>query len=151
MTSKVKRNGFAIGGRVVIIQDKSQPRYVGLAGKIIWAADSGKMYQIESETKPPYTRRKRPPWVVTVLPGDIRTVNEEDTEDMGTAVCTHSEYIESSSLLGTCRLCGQVRQYFFKAKEAPVILKRGHLNGLMTEIAPPSLPGISFQPSRLAR
>lgn len=153
MSNKGKKNGFAIGDRVVIIRNKSIPQYVGLAGKIIWAADSGKMYQIESETKPPYSRQKSPPWVITVFSGDIQHANSEETssKDIGMAICTHEEYIESSSLVGTCKLCGQVRQYFFGAKQTPLILKRGHLNGLMTEISPPSLPSILFHPSRLAR
>ncbi len=63
--------GFRLGDKVRIVKKKAFPRYVGLIGKIIWANKSNDLYQIETETKPPWYRPANPPWIVTVRPNEI--------------------------------------------------------------------------------
>lgn len=62
---------FNIGDKVRIIKKEHFPRYVGLVGKIIWHDRKFELYQIETETKPPYYRPNSPPWIVTVTPDEI--------------------------------------------------------------------------------
>jgi len=56
-----------------------------------------------------------------------------------TVLCLHSETIEAhvEGDIGTCKLCGQVRQYDPNPKRAPKVIKRGRINGILTEITPP--------------
>ncbi len=51
-------------------------------------------------------------------------------------ICRHIESINSENV-GTCRLCGQRRQYH--DGEKPVLLKRGRINGEVTFVTPPDL------------
>jgi len=52
-------------------------------------------------------------------------------------VCRHDETM--SGLTGTCRLCGQQKDYGELVKGKPKVIKRGHLNGVMTVVVPPQL------------
>jgi len=55
-------------------------------------------------------------------------------------VCRHIEIIDSSTHVGTCKLCGQQLQYDNYEREITRILKRGSINGIQTIIRPPTLP-----------
>lgn len=53
-----------------------------------------------------------------------------------TVVCPHKEDIDSHGR-GVCKLCGQVRQYDLEfPTRPPVIVKRGRINGFLTEVVP---------------
>lgn len=54
-----------------------------------------------------------------------------------TAICLHSERIENNR--GVCRVCGQVREYDPDGVKPAKVLKRGQIDGLLTEIHPPPL------------
>lgn len=52
-----------------------------------------------------------------------------------TVICLHKEDIVGT--IGTCKLCGQKRQYdFTNTKDPPKVIKRGRINGLLTDIIP---------------
>lgn len=54
-----------------------------------------------------------------------------------TVICLHKEDIDSSHI-GTCRICGQQRQYYPYEGHKSNIIKRGSIDGTMTDINPPS-------------
>lgn len=64
---------------------------------------------------------------------------EEDT-----VICLHSEYIDRATHIGTCKLCGQERYYDPWNKAGVQLLKRGHIDGKLTMVTPPS--GVSKVP-----
>lgn len=59
-------------------------------------------------------------------------VKKGDQMPEKTIICRHYEQITKS--IGTCIYCGQVRDYTGKR---PRILKRGRIDGVLTEINPP--------------
>lgn len=55
-------------------------------------------------------------------------------------ICRHHEFVESSTQIGTCSLCGQRRQYLLAAsKGKDTVIERGHIGGHLTMIHPPPL------------
>jgi len=52
-------------------------------------------------------------------------------------ICRHIEIVESSTHIGTCRLCGQQAQYDGDERKIESLLKRGEINGRQTMIRPP--------------
>lgn len=57
-----------------------------------------------------------------------------------TVVCVHNEVIKfiSSDVgnRGTCSICGQIREYDFDGKLPPKLIKRGRIDGVLTDISP---------------
>lgn len=69
MKSKVP--SYHMGQKVKVIKHHCLPRYAGLVGTIVWIGknwQSGPLYQIKTETKPPYYRPADPEYgyIITV-------------------------------------------------------------------------------------
>ncbi len=58
---------FQLDDRVKIVRMPAYPHYVGLKGKIVWIANTGERYQVQTDTKPRWSRQS-PPYMVTVEP-----------------------------------------------------------------------------------
>ncbi len=54
-----------------------------------------------------------------------------------TVICLHNDHIESSTYIGTCKICGQQRYYDPEKQGEFKIIKRGRIDGKLTEITPP--------------
>lgn len=51
-------------------------------------------------------------------------------------ICHHREDINSSTHIGTCRICGQQRQYD-EGDMNPRVIRRGMINSFLTMVSPP--------------
>lgn len=60
-------------------------------------------------------------------------------------ICLHREDINNTTMIGTCRICGQQRQYESDYGK-PRLIRRGVINGIPTMVNPPSAtPGEAIQ------
>jgi hypothetical protein len=54
-------------------------------------------------------------------------------------ICRHQEVVDSTTHIGTCRLCHQQTQYDEDERRILRLIKRGSIDGQQTMIRPPSL------------
>ena len=52
-------------------------------------------------------------------------------------ICLHSEIVDSSTHIGTCKICRQERFYDPKKEGTYTVLKRGFIDGVQTMVARP--------------
>lgn len=68
---------YQMGQKVKVVRHLTHPRYVGLVGVIVWVGKNWQprpIYQIRTETKPPYYRPAHPEhgYIFTVMENEIK-------------------------------------------------------------------------------